>query len=132
MLVAIIIALITIIATVLPSAADLYAYRDESGLRIVQMIGRPPMPAVILGVRMLISIGGGLLTAFRHIGVEAEGTETLNVALVALGVVAEFHCAAPLAVEPDRKALVIQAQNLSSGRTQKAQQDEDCHQGFGW
>jgi hypothetical protein len=86
----------------------------------------------LIVVLRLAPASGDLLTACRHIGVEAEGTGTPNVALVALGVVAEFHRAAPLAVEPDRKALVIQAQNLSGGRTQKAQQDEDCHQGFGW
>ena len=42
MLYAIIIALLTIIATVLPSAADLYIYRDAAGQRVLS--NQPPPP----------------------------------------------------------------------------------------
>jgi hypothetical protein len=85
---------------------------------VVEVIGRHLVAAVVASAVVLVGGSGGLLASLGNVGVEVEFLMALEIALVALGVVAKLHGAAPVAVEPHRKPLVIQAQDFGGGRAQ--------------
>jgi len=55
-----------------------------------------------------------LLAALRHVRVKVKSAMPLEVPLVALGIVAEFHSATPGTIEPDGEAFIIQAHDVVS------------------
>jgi hypothetical protein len=82
------------------------------------------MAAVVASAVVLVRGSGGLLASLGNVGVEVEFFMALEIALVALSVVAEFQRATPIAVEPDRKPLVIPAQYFGGGRAQTNRRQE--------
>lgn len=71
---------------------------------MIKMIGRYKVAAVVI---LAIALGAGLLAFAGYLAIEVKTTIALAGADVVLSVLSEFHRAAFLAIEPDRKTFVI-------------------------
>lgn len=79
---------------------------------IIEVVGRYEMASVVAFTGMFVGTSGDLLAALGDVRVFVKRTAAPKIALVTLGVVAEFHRTATVAIEPDGETLVIEAQHL--------------------